>query len=220
MPKSPVRNEAHVQKGVRLRKIREMTDLTSQELADKTGFSRQSVSYWENGNQNGLSYGGAEATIRIAKEYGIECDFHWLWTGIGNEPYSILEGLQTEKTTSDKLDDATYPSDLRANEIELFKQNGENPVIMRVKHDAMKPLYQKEDWVGGYWRTISPKLIGQTCIVEIADRLEVRIIKARSVEGYSLCFMTYSAGTLEPFELENQNPTRVAPIVRVWREVL
>lgn len=217
MAKPRNRDKAVVQKGERLKRVREMIDITSQQLADKTGFSRQSVSYWENGNQNGLSYGGAEATIQLAKKYGIECDFNWLWRGVGNEPYFLSEGLNAELTTAAQLDNTIHSTDTRSKEIELFQQNGEEVVFMLVKHDAMKPLYQKDDWVGGYWRAISPKLIGQPCIVEIAGNLEVRLVKKRTTKGYHLCFMTYSEGTLEAFEIEDHNPVRVAPVVRVWR---
>jgi transcriptional regulator with XRE-family HTH domain len=205
-----------VQKGIRLKKIREMADLTSQELANKTGFSRQSVSYWENGSQNGLSFKGAQASIRIVKEHHIICEFDWLWDGIGEEPYSLLDQQVTE-TNNDPFT-RPYPMDIRADEMKLFESIQENSILTMVKDQGMRPLYQKEDWVGGYWRALTPKLIGHPCIVEIGGDLQVRIIKKGSKNGYHFSFLTYSEEINEPFELADQAPTRVAPVIRLWRK--
>ena len=205
------------QKGERLKKIREMADLTSQELADKTGFSRQSVSCWENGRQNGLSFNGAEATIRVVKEYHIICEFQWLWNGVGEEPYSLLDQVNWETGSGSSIV-LPYPMDKRADEMKLFESVQENSILTMVKDQGMHPLYQKEDWVGGYWCSLTPKLIGHPCIVEIAGELQVRVVKKGGANGYHFSFMNYVDGISEPFALEDQKLTRAAPVIRVWRK--
>ena len=82
---------------------------------------------------------------------------------------------------------------------------------------AMRPVFQEGDWIGGCWQEISPQLLNQICIVESANSLEVRLIKGRSEKGYQLGFIAYLTETSEPFELVDQNPTRVAPVIRMWR---
>jgi transcriptional regulator with XRE-family HTH domain len=217
LSENSVQNDASIVRGIRLKRVREIANLTSDELAKKAGVSRQSLSYWENASQNGLSSKGAQAIVQALEEYGFRCDFNWLWSGVGDEPYRSSEGIRDHTVTA-ALPGSFYPSDLRAVEIKAFAQNYSDAVVMEVKHNAMKPLYQSGDWIGGCWRALSPKLLGQICIVEIAGYLEVRVCKTRDEKGYSLRFMTYSEETMEPFELENQNPLQVAPVIRVWRK--
>lgn len=217
MSKSRIRAGDLVEKGARLRRIREMANLTSQELANRTGFSRQSVSYWENGSQNGLSFQGAEASIRVVREQSIVCEFAWLWKGEGEEPYSLLDRLGAEAAEGDTTV-LVCPDDERAKEIQLFKLNYENAAVLMVKNQTMKPIYQKEDWVGGRWRTLTPKLIGQPCIIEVDGVLQLRLVKKGDVDGYHFSFLTYSEEVREPFELADLNPEKVAPIIRVWRK--
>jgi transcriptional regulator with XRE-family HTH domain len=202
-------------RGKRLKKAREMLKISSEELGQKVGFSRQSISYWENGRQSGLSYEGATICVEIFKEAGLDCDLNWIWSGKGDEPYWVSEEFQDGDTTFDPTEDH-LADELRSPEITLFMQHTD-AVVMLVKHNDMKPFYQKDDWIGGYWQRISPKFLGQPCIVSIENRLEVRFLKRRSAEGYHLCFTTYSEGAMEPFEIIHKNLDRIAPIVRLWR---
>lgn len=216
MPKKNTENiSLLVARGKRLKKAREMLKISSEELGQKVGFSRQSISYWENGRQSGLSYEGAKVCVEVFKEAGIECDLNWIWSGKGDEPYWISEECQDGDTAFDPVE-CGISGELRAPEITLFMQHADG-VVMLVKHNDMKPFYQKDDWIGGYWQRISSKFLGQPCIVKVANRLEVRLLKRRSSEGYHLCFMSYSEGAMEPFEITLKNLERVAPIVRLWR---
>lgn len=214
MSKKEITSTLPIGRGERVKKIREILNISSEELARRVKFSRQSISYWENGRQNGLSYAGAEACVRVLKEADIECDVNWLLYGSGAEPYHTSEGMGVAKTAFDPIQD-DYPNDERLEEMMLFNRHSQ-AICMAVKHNAMRPLYQKEDWVGGYWQPVLPKLIGQPCIVNLNDRLEVRLLKRRSAQGYDLSFMTYLGDNAEPFELKDQVIQHVAPIVRVW----
>lgn len=211
-----VDDDSAIARGMRLRRLRTIAKLTSEQLAKKAGISRQSLSYWENANQHGLSFKGAEAITRSLNENGFKCDFNWLWWGLGDEPYVISEGIKDYMSTA-AFTTSLYPEDSRLEEIKLFKQSASNTVVMEVKHDSMKPLYQQQDWIGGHWRPLSPRLLGQVCILEVNDCLEVRICKKRTENGYSFCFMTYSEETMEPFELVNKAPPQVALVTRLWR---
>lgn len=210
------RDAALVARGMRLRRIRRMASITSDELAKKVGVSRQSFSAWENAKQSGLSVKGAEATIRILKEAGIYCNFDWLLYGTGEEPYWLSEGISEQMVTTAYKN--LYPEDIRSEEIKIFQQNYPNAVVMQVLHNAMNPIFREGDWIGGCWRTVSPRLLNEVCIVESGDYLEVRLLKGRSVEGYHLQFMSYSSEAKEPFELANQKVVKVAPVVRLWRK--
>lgn len=217
MSENSIKDNPSIARGLRIKRAREIANFTSDELAKKAGVSRQSLSSWENANQHSLSFKGAEAIVRSLNEHGFKCDVNWLWWGAGDEPYSTSEGIIEEITTA-ALPHSLYPEDLRAEEIKVFQQSCSNTVVMEVKHDSMLPLYQPGDWIGGYWRLLSPKVLGQSCIMEIGHYLEVRICKRRLQKGYGFCFMTYSDETMEPFEVLNQNPAQVAPVVRVWRK--
>lgn len=202
-------------RGGRMKRLREMCRLSAEEFARQLKISRQTVSYWENGKHNGLSYKGAQTCLLAFQKWGIECDLNWLWLGMGPEPYLISEKAQTSVSFA-SLD--SYPEDIRLEEIKLFRTHPES-VVMPVKHNAMRPLYQNEDWIGGYWQPLSPKFLEQPCIVNIANHLEIRFLKKISHNAYSLSFLTYQAGAMEPFELENQAIFQVAPVIRLWRHI-
>ncbi len=206
-------------RGTRLKRARQMAGLSTGELASKTGFSRASISYWENAAYNGLSHKGAEKIARIlTEEYDIKCDVGWLLLGIGDMPTWNINKNNSALKTESALDKKSANSDKRLKEIELFTKTYKKSVVVQIKHNLMMPLYETGDWVGGCWVSLSTKLVGQSCIVHQGNSFEVRILRAGSqFNKFNLCFMTYSELASQPFELRDISLIEAAPIIRVWK---
>lgn len=208
-------------RGARLRQLRQMAGLATIELAQLAGFSRASISYWENAAHSGLSHKGAEKIIKVLSEkYNIKCDVGWLLLGIGEMPMWYTTNAPQKPVAKKENGFQTNISnhDKRHHEIEQFTKTYEQSVVIQIKHDFMQPLCEQGDWVGGCWLPINTSLIGKSCIVKIKDKLEVRILKESIQYGkYNLCFMTYSENAAEPFELRDLSLMEVAPIIRIWK---
>jgi hypothetical protein len=207
---------SHIERAVRLRKLRELTNLTSDEFADMIGFSRQTVSSWENAKDHGLSANGADTIVRTLIKAGVHCDFMWLWFGAGEAPYLLTEKIN-ERQIKAAMKKFVCPDDPRGEEIRIFERYYPEGVIVEIKHNAMQPFYKKGDWVAGCWVATSCRLLNKMCIMEDEDCFEVRLVQNFNENGYNLRFTSYPSENQKPFELINQNPMRLAPIIRVWR---
>ena len=199
-----------VARGRRLGKVRQMAGINISNLAMQIGYSRQAVSYWENGVKTGLSHEGAMKIVEVVNKLGVHCEIDWLFYGKGEMP----QWLVREKT------DVVYAKDAKTvnQEVELFTQLHPHTVVMQVPHQFMRPLYEPHDWIGGCWQPIKPHLLGKPCIMKIADTLQVRMLKTGDSAGkFHLSFMSYLVDAAQPFELKNISLTQVAPVVRVWR---
>jgi transcriptional regulator with XRE-family HTH domain len=75
-----------VARGLRLKLLRELADLTRDELAAIAKVSSASMSYWENATHSGLSHKGAERIVAAVSQRGIICSVEWLLLGSGSRP--------------------------------------------------------------------------------------------------------------------------------------
>ncbi len=211
-------------RGARLRKLRLMAGLSTAELAIKAGFSRASISYWENAAFSGLSHKGAEKIVNVLnEEHGINCDVGWLLLGIGDMPTWNIASLPTDiqfpiAKKNKAIIQEIVNIDKRREEIELFTKNYNQAVVMQLQHNLMNPLYRAGDWVGGCWEAIKPELIGKSCIIRLDHSSEVRILKSSTQpEKFNLCLMAYAEDASQPFELKDLSLKEAAVIIRVWR---
>jgi transcriptional regulator with XRE-family HTH domain len=211
MPKTKnksVEDDSPIARGLRLRKARTMTPLSSEQMAEALGYSRQSVSYWENGANGGLSQKGAVLATRLLREHGIQCDISYLLHGIGDVT-PIQPGEKALLGIS------------IASETDLFVQIHSNAVVTQLTHPFMQPFFDKGDWVGGCFVPMHSKLVGLTCIVEIKKHYEVRQIKKGNKKGkYNLIFIHDGSDPQHPFELTNVPLQKAALIIRVWKKPL
>jgi transcriptional regulator with XRE-family HTH domain len=218
----PLLNDSPIERGERLRKVRHLAGLNAEELAQKIGYSRQTISYWENATHSGLSHKGAKKVIDVVKEMGVHCDMNWLLYGIGD-----MLTLSDVRTPSAKTMQVTENQRFQPyqnqppllQEIELFKQINQNAVIAQIKHNAMQPAHEPGDWVGGCFESIHADLLGIPCIVEIDGVLDIRVISQGDRPGiYNLQFLNSAQNAPQPVMMKNVLLKEVAKIIRVWRD--
>lgn len=82
-------DDSAVARGRRFKRLRGMLGLTRNDFADALGYSRASISYWENATYNGLMQSGAERAVALAGERGVFCTVEWLMLGSGQPPSFI-----------------------------------------------------------------------------------------------------------------------------------
>ena len=217
------RDDSPKGRGSRLKILRQMAGLSTAALAKEIGFSRASISYWENATGNGLTHKGAEKVIKLLNDKypAINCNVAWLLLGLGDVPrWPIMKKRAEENILLPKplKLDTVIDTEKMFKEIKFFTESFPNSVVHQINHHCMEPLYRMGDWVGGCWEHLDTRLLGKSCIVEIDEEQEIRIIKeGSSAEQFNLTHMSYSANTDDPFEVRDFSLKKAAPIIRVWR---
>ncbi len=207
--------------GGRLKKIRKMTGLSVEEFAEKLGYTRQSISYWENANNHGLSQKGAMAVVQFVKNYGILCDVAWLMYGVG-EVYTLpsWKNLSPQAVTADKNEKIHIKHFHIYQEIDLFTRSHKEAIVTEITHSMLEPFWQKGDWVGGCFAPITKEQLGKICILEVGDSVEVRMLQpGDSSNAYNVSFINHNQDdTSLPFERKNIALKDAALITRLWRK--
>ena len=147
----------------RLRRLRNMANLSREELCNTDALNVATYKGWEIGRFGGLSSSGAKEVIkRIAKE-GVVCSLDWLLHGQGCGPFIIAN------TSSVRNNDDDIPSILQ--EITVFQNNFKDGIFLEVLDDGMLPQYKPRDFVAGIkkYDTEINSLIGDICIVQSVD---------------------------------------------------
>ncbi len=215
MSNDPNSSEA---RGRRLKILREKTGLTSTLLAEKSGLSRGSISYWENGARGGLTRRGAEIMINTLTTMGLQCDIGWLWSGIGEEPKFVpSKNVQANHLNEKNISSTSYTHNLISSlekETEIFLSLNKNSVIARVADDLMVPVLLPGDIVGGIWEPI-PLLSSQKAfILSINDNLIARNIKKHD-DDFEISHINKSLP--EYLSLKKIDVSKIARIIRIWR---
>ena len=132
--------------GARLRAIREAIPLTRQEFCDRHGFSLSTLRALES-SALGVTPKHAYKFVKAFEKEKIICTEEWLLEGEGIFPTeSAPEGIN-HKVISPK--DFYKPKDAIEKEIEFFRKNNPNSLVIQVTDNAMLPLYRTKDYVGG-----------------------------------------------------------------------
>lgn len=203
------------ERGRRLRILRNMSDLTIHEFAEKFGIGASTIKYWESGKNEGLSSKGAKRVIEAMSQQGVHCTFMWLLHGVGNMPHFI------DVHYGSKNSDGSLEEELAiSNEINLFLKNTSNAVTLLVFDDAMDPLFNIGTSIGGnrLFGDDLNKAIGHNCIVETEEKqiLCRKLAKGNELGFYNLC-CTNPQSTVTPPNIYNVKITSAAPITRVWK---
>src|SRR5579871_6555926 len=112
-------------RGMRIRRIRNMANLTRQQLCEDSGININSLKGWEIGRYVGLTWHGAEKIIQQAAKEGVKCTLDWLMYGIGIGP-SVQTGFVDTPTIAispNQLDTNQNEDKKIANELLLFKKH-------------------------------------------------------------------------------------------------
>lgn len=148
----------------RLKRIRNLANLTREELCATTDINQYTLVGWENARFGGLSYKGAEKVIARIKKEGVHCTVEWLMEGRGSEP-SVNPIPTIPKEELCNLNEEV----IMTYELEFFKAKNSLAVDLIVDDDGMLPQYHRGDIVAGKKRIGNEieAVIGTDCIVQI-----------------------------------------------------
>ncbi|MBA3537196.1 MAG: hypothetical protein H0T84_11400 [Tatlockia sp.] len=195
----------------RLRKIRNLANLSRKGICDKEEINFNTYKGWELARFGGLPVDGAEKVIkRVAKE-NVICSMDWLLYGRGQEPYLLPKG-----TNLNDLNDES----LILKEILLFQSFHPDVIYTQIQDDALAPQLMPGDYVAGIKMVHSDivKAVNQFCIVELANGdIAVRYLKqGQNIGEFQLLATNISSSIGFNFSIESELKS-AAPIVRHYR---
>jgi transcriptional regulator with XRE-family HTH domain len=160
-------------KGERLKRIRNLANLSREEFCVDTEFTLAALISWEMGRFNGLSAKGAARVIaRVAKE-GVFCTPEWLLyeVGAGPEVKADYKKLQPQPENVDSETAVIPEKTAIIEELILFRKLNKNAIDYVIEDDAMLPHYRAGDYVAGTKRFGEKikSLISMDCIVQMND---------------------------------------------------
>lgn len=150
----------------RLKRIRNLADLSREQLCDDGTINRNTLIGWENARFGGLTKNGAKKVLAITSKKYVYCTLNWLMQGIGPEPSVIplphLQRSDIHPSNEEKIIES---------ELSLFMARNNNAVNLYVSDASMLPQFQCGDVVAGKKKYASEiqAAIGYDCIVEIQN---------------------------------------------------
>lgn len=208
------------ERGKRIRILRNMTDLTIQEFANKHGIGASTIKYWECAKSEGLSPKGAKKLVEAMLQEGIYCTYMWLMHGVGIHPQFIDARYGTSKKQVDPMHSSLDAEIAIRNEMDVFLKGSANAVTLTVFEDGMEPYYCIGDAIGGSRLTGNDInfALGRDCIIETEDKQIIcrRLVKGNELHKYTLCCVNPFT-TFYPLNLYDVNILSAAPISRLWR---
>lgn len=201
-------------RGSRLKRIRNLGNLTRKELSEKSGVNLHTLKGWENGRFGGLSVSGAKLIIKYLSETGVHCSLAWLLDNTGRGP-TINEDQNLIKITSYRTEHNNHPEVIK-NELSNFKKMHTDTNEFLVADDNMQPFFQSGDYVAGikrFGRAIE-MTIGHDCIIETADGLTLfrQLRRGDLVGTYTLICHNPKYNTNDSI-LSNVKLVSAAPII-------
>ncbi|OGT45453.1 MAG: hypothetical protein A3E82_03400 [Gammaproteobacteria bacterium RIFCSPHIGHO2_12_FULL_38_11] len=207
--------------GERLRRARILAGIsTRREFEKKYQVSANTLQGWEQG-KNPLSKKGAKRILEALKNEGLICSMEWLIHGVGVPPRPF-EMTYGETPSSNDLD--TFLSSLHLQEeqaiyqeLQTFKTNNTNSIIITISDDTMEPQFRAGDYVGGIRLTKPEDLqlyTGQPCIVELSDHTIIpRYLHADTESGTYTLSCTNFQSKNPPLNIFNAKIISAAPIL-------
>lgn len=195
----------------RLRRLRNLANLSRKELCQKSGININTLIGWEVGRHGGLTKAGARKFLDSIRAEGVICSEEWLLEGCNIEPYIIPAGpLFTDIDPESQLQQILE-------EIALLKTHHPDSVSIIIEDDSMMPIFKKTDLVCGRvvaFENIKPYL-GECCIVltENGSQMLRTITLGEDENTLSLLASNLSAESLQPLMLQNIKPIYVAPVI-------
>lgn len=211
-------NANKIERGKRVRLVRNMTDLTIDDFADKIGVSNRTVKYWENGESGGLSEKGAEKIVEASDILNIQCSIIWLLYGAGFHPIltgkSYNNALPLENNITNDFNDSIKK------EAHYFISNNLNAITMQITDDGMEPYLIAGDIVGGKRkqnRDIKSAL-HRDCIIETKNQQLFcrRLLPGAKPKLFNLCCINQKASA--PFIITDIEIISAAPIIWIRRK--
>lgn len=208
--------------GDRLRRARILAGIaTRREFEKKYHISANTLQGWEQG-KNPLSKKGAKRIIEALKIEGLICSLEWLMNGSGVPPRPFEMSNMAATVTETDLKNLLANLNLQEEqaiyqEIQTFKTNNANAIIITISDDTMEPQFQTGDYIGGVRLTKTEDIhahLGQPCIVELADHTILpRYIHADHESGNYTLSCTNFHSKSAPLNIFNARIISAAPIL-------
>jgi DNA-binding XRE family transcriptional regulator len=160
-------NDSPESRALRLKRVRNLANLTRDQMCEDGEIKRNTLIGWENGRFGGLTANGAAKVLARVTREGVHCSVDWLMYGAGSEPSVNPLPAPSEGNHQVELNEDTAI----AYELALFNAKNLNAVDMVVDDDGMLPQYKETDIVAGKKRTGKDiqSIIGRDCIVQTED---------------------------------------------------
>lgn len=204
MQKTDLKSSA-ADRGKRLKSLRTLAGLSRKALEQKYEISASTIQSWEDGKAGGLTEKGAWRVVSALRKEHVQSSVEWLLYGAGIGPKLVTgeTGIINEATPDYQ---STMPKGVSADdnaimqELLAFRKYNAAAVDMIIIDDAMAPIYQAGDYVGGKKRMKESinALIGLDCIIETA-------------QGEILLRRLKNGTKSEHYTLANINPDSVLP---------
>ncbi|MFO9453214.1 helix-turn-helix domain-containing protein [Legionella pneumophila serogroup 1] len=162
--------------GQRIKRARMLAGLSRKDLEEKHGISIHTLQSWELG-RNPLNKPKAANFIEILHQYDVSCSIDWLLDGTGKGPSVVENEFKNFPLLNEAVGNLIASEQAIQKEIDFFKTNNPNAVVILVSDDAMEPEYNSGDFVGGIKFINQDKkdeCIGHNCIVETAEGMFFR----------------------------------------------
>ena len=200
-------------RGERLRKIRNLANLSRKELCNTSELKLNTYKGWELGRFGGLPVDGAERVIKRVTQENVICSVEWLLYGKGQEPYVIPQ----KSGDSDQLE-----TQLILKEIMVFQSFHPDAIYIEIKDDALSPLYIVGDYVAGIrvlGKNIS-SVVNQVCIVQLTNgEILCRYLReGYTKDKYQLLVTNINSNLTGPQTIEAEL-NFAAPIARHYKPV-
>lgn len=185
------------ERGERLRRIRNLANLSRRALCDEAGININTFIGYEVGRYGGLTKKGADIIIPYLSLKGVYCSLDWLMNGTGKGPY-IIPDMQLGKIDSTTDSIANFSEDQKiGEELLLFRAHYRSAIDYQIIDDGMLPVYKIGSYVAGIPCSGSSiqNIIGFDCIIQtVTNELMVRNLRAgRTKNDYTLtCLNPYT----------------------------
>lgn len=212
--------------GERLRRARILAGVsTRREFEEKHCISANTLQGWEQG-KNPLSEKGARRVIEAFKKEGLLCSLEWLIHGHGMppRPYEMVSaGLRKELHADSSFMDFNLREEQAIyKEIQLFRQQNMNSIVLSISDDSMEPYYSVGDYIGGCQITNDniAGYLNSICIIELENNLILpRYLQAGKQPNCYTGSCTNPRTAATPLNLYNVKIISAAPILWHRRKI-
>lgn len=173
---------------------------------------------WELG-RNPITEKAASKLVEIFHSSGVHCSAQWLLSGSGKSPSLLDSEFTPYPTLGKQISNLLTQETTIQKEIEFFKTNNPNAMVIMVSDDTMKPAYNMGDFVGGIQYLNSSDIeecIGHDCIVEISEGIYFRRLMKRK-NGYALVCLNPQTTSEDPILFSKRILSATPVIWHRWK---
>lgn len=188
-----LKKKAAIERGKRVKLARNLINLTRKDMSERYGINPNTIHAWEQGT-NCLTEKNAIKLFEAFQKEGLYITKEWLLYG---EDPSLANTTKLENKNQTLQDILAIRGDLKFfDEINYFRQNNTNAISVMISDDALSPLFNAGDYVGGIYLSTKAwkELVGEFCIILTEDEQVV----TRKIFSYQEK-NTFLVGGINPF---------------------